>query len=49
MPLQKGTRYRYRKTRKGKQRLAFLNGKVIEVKGYKRNGKKVRGYIKKIK
>lgn len=37
-PLPKGTRYRWKKTKKGKKiRLAFKNNKVIEVK--KKGGK----------
>ena len=34
-------RYRYRKISKGKQRLAFCNGDVVEITMY-RNGKKVK-------
>jgi len=37
MPLPKGVRYRWKKTKKGKIRLAFKNNKVIEVK--KKGGK----------
>lgn len=46
MPLKcrKKVRYKFRKIRKGKQRLAFCNNKVVEVKTYYRNGKKVRHY-----
>lgn len=49
MPLPKGTRYRYRTLLSGeKQRLAFKGENVIEVRGTKRRGRKVRGYTKRI-
>ncbi len=41
----KGARFRFRKIKKGKQRLAFKNGDVVEVTTFKK-GKKT---IKKIK
>lgn len=47
MPLPFGTRYRWKKTKKGKMiRLAFKKGtnKVIEVKRKGGEAKKVRGY-----
>ena len=37
MPLEGNVRYRWKKTKKGKVRLAFRNNKVIEVK--KKGGK----------
>lgn len=49
MPLKGNVRYRYRKLPSGKrQRLAFLNNKVIEVKGYKRRKGRVRGYTRRL-
>lgn len=51
MPLPKGTRYRFRTlspTRK--QRLAFSNGKVIEVESfYRKNGVFVRRHSRRIR
>ncbi len=50
MPLPPKTRYRYRELKSGKkQRLAFLDNKVIEVKGYKRRKGRVRGHTKRIR
>ena len=46
MPLPfKSVRYRYKKiSPKKRQRLAFANGKIVEVTGYKKNGKWVKKY-----
>ena len=38
MPI-KGARYRFRKTKAGEQRLAFVKGKVVETKEYTPNKK----------
>ena len=49
MPLPKGTRYRFRTLPSGeRQMLAFSNGKVIEVRGFKKKKGKVRGYTRRI-
>jgi len=49
MPLGRNVRYRYRELPSGqKQRLAFRNNKVIEVKGFTKRKGHVRGYIRKI-
>jgi len=49
MPLRGNIRYRYRTLPSGeKQRLAFRNNKVVEVKGYKRKNGRVRGYTRQI-
>lgn len=44
MPI-KGARYRFRKIKGGKQRLAFKNGKVIEVAVFKKGKKKLKKII----
>ena len=38
MPI-KGARYRFRQTKNGEQRLAFVKGKVVETKEYSKAGK----------
>ncbi len=38
----KGARFRFRKTKKGKQRLAFKNNVVVEVVTFKKGKKKVK-------
>jgi hypothetical protein len=50
MPLPKGTRYRWKKTKSGKKiRLAFLDNEVIEVKKKGGKAKKVGRCKKKSK
>ncbi|MEK6884417.1 MAG: hypothetical protein AABY22_32595 [Nanoarchaeota archaeon] len=49
MPLEGNVRYRYRELPSGeRQRLAFRNNKVIEVKGFRKRKGKVRGYIRRL-
>ena len=43
MPLPSGVRYRWKKTKKGKIRLAFKNNKVLEVKKKGKKAKRVGG------
>lgn len=49
MPLPEGTRYRVKTTSKGKVRLAFLDGKVIEAKKLKKRKDQIDAIKRKLK